>query len=158
MSDDGFKVEGAEQFLQLSKALKAAGALDLRKELHRELRKAGKPLVKETRDVARRTLPQRGGLARLIAKAPQRVQVRTGLDTAGIRLVAGKRRGAAETSNNLGLVAHPVFGRRENWEDTRVRKGWFTDTLNDKGPATARPLVEAAMESIAQQVITKAKG
>ena len=159
MSDDAFGVTGADEFLRLSKALKAAGALDLRRELHREIAKAARPLIPEVREVARKTLPQRGGLALLIGKkTPIRAQVRTGLDTAGVRLVAGKRRSAAQTANDDGLVRHPVFGNRKVWAPTRTRKGWFHATLNARGPEAAREGARAAMESIAQKVLTQAKG
>jgi len=159
VSDEAFKVRGAEDFLRLSKALKGAGALDLRKELHREMSKAARPLIPQARAAARLQLPQRGGLAARIAKkTPIRAQVRTGVDTAGVRITAGKRRSAAWTADQLGYVWHPVYGNRKAWARTCTREGWFSSTLDANSAKAIRPAIEAAMGTIAAKVITNAKG
>lgn len=126
MSD--ITVRGAEEFLALSKRMKAAGQGELRKELNKALKAAVKPLTPKTRAAASR-LPQRGGLAALVAKEPQTVQVRTGAATAGVRLVVGKRRGVARQADE-GTIRHPVFGRKP-FVAQRVRPGWFTETAED---------------------------
>lgn len=148
MSDD-FTVTGADDFYRLSKALKAAGRGDLRKELNKALRNATKPLIRKTRQAALDKLPQRGGLARSIAKAPQRVQVRTGQQTAGVRIVG---KGA---SLDRGRFRHPVFGNREVFVEQTVEPGWFSETLAAGAPEV-RPEIEQALESIAQQIVREA--
>ena len=66
---DSFQVKGAEKFLRLSKSLKIAGDLEMRRELNRALREVTKPLIAETRAAAEERLPKRGGLNRSVAKA-----------------------------------------------------------------------------------------
>ena len=150
-----FSVSGAEHFYALSKALKAAGRSDLRKELNAELRKVGRPLIAKTRAAALDKLPSRGGFAAQVAKEPQRVQVRTGQDTAGMRIVVGKRRGGAQAANR-GTIRHPVFGRSQ-FVDQQVEPGWFDQTLEKEAPPVAREAVEHALESIAEKVVREAK-
>ena len=157
MADD-FRVEGAEKFLAASKALKAAGKTEMRKELNKSLRDAIKPLIPKTRAAARANLPTAGGLANLVAKAPQRVQVRTGQKTAGARLVVGKRRGNAARAANRGEIRHPVFAdgskSRDQWTwvTQKVDAGWFDETLGREA-SSVRPAVEEALENMAQRIV-----
>jgi hypothetical protein len=146
-----FEVTGAEDFYRLSKALKAAGRTDLRKELNKSLRAAAKPLIPQTRAAARQMLPKRGGLADAVARVPQRVQVRTGQATAGVRIVVGKNRSAARASNR-GLIRHPVFGNRQAWVEQKVPSGWFDDTLRRSGREVL-PALEQAMQDVAEKVV-----
>lgn len=144
----GIEVRGAEGFLKLSRSLKLAGELDLRRELNKALRRAAKPLIVDTRAAARSRLPKRGGLAEVVARAPQRVQIRTGATTAGVRIVAsGPVKGA-----DSGRVRHPVFGHRDRFVEQSVPGGWFHETLTDNAP-TIRAELEIAMETIAQTVV-----
>lgn len=155
MAED-FEIRGAEQFLKLSKALKHAGRTELRKELTAGMRRAGKPLIAASRKEALRRLPQKGGLAQQVAKEPQRVQVRTGARTAGVRIVVGKKRGGARSANR-GVVRHPVFGNREVWVNQRVPKGWFDDAMKAGAPTVRREL-EKAMRDVAEKVVRDARG
>lgn len=150
-----FKVDGADQFFKLSKALKAAGQTQLRKELNAELRKTGKPLIFKTRQAALNTLPARGGFAAMVAAEPQRVQVRTGAATAGMRIVVGKRRGGAQAANR-GEIRHPVF-KTGKFVNQSVEPGWFDDTLEQEAPPVARAAIEQALQSIADKVVKGAK-
>jgi hypothetical protein len=157
-----FEVRGAEQFYRLSKALKAAGRTDLRKELTSELRKAGRPLIARTRAAARSTLPKSGGLAEQVAREPQRIQVRTGERTAGVRVVVGRRRGGAQSANR-GSVRHPVFARSDRtrdqwtWVTQRVTPGWFDRTLERDAPTIARPAIQSAMQKVIDKIIEGAR-
>lgn len=155
MADD-FTVKGADQFVALSKALKHAGRTELRKELNKGMKQAAKPLVAKSRAEALARLPQKGGLAKQVAREPQRVQTRTGARTGGVRVVVGKKRGGAQMANR-GFIRHPVFGNRENWVTQEVRPGWFDDTMKASAPDIRRELM-AAMEAIAQQVVREAGG
>lgn len=153
MADD-FQVRGAEDFLRLSKALKAAGRTGLRKELNTELRRAVRPLLPIAKAAAREQLPRAGGLADAVAREPMRVQVRTGATTAGVRIVVGRRRGGARAANR-GVIKHPVFGNRDRWVTQRVpaAAGWFDETLEREAPRVARPAVETAMKTVVQRVV-----
>lgn len=149
MADD-FEVYGADQFLRLSKALKHAGHGQLRKDLTKGLRDAAKPLVAKTRAEALRRLPQEGGLAKQVAKEPQRVQIRTGSGTAGVRVVVGQRRGGARGANQ-GMVRHPVFGDQERWVDQKVPPGWFDDPIRAHAPQIRRDL-QRVLEDMADRI------
>ena len=146
MSSD-FKVVGAEKFLRLSKSLKAAGELGMRRELNAALRLVTKPLIAETRAAARERLPKHGGLNESVAKAQQRIQVRTGAKTAGVRIVvSGAVKGA-----DAGTIRHPVFGHRNRFVSQQVPGGWFDKTLEDSAPEV-RGEIEAVLERVARQI------
>lgn len=153
MSRD-FEVTGADEFYAFSKALKAAGRADLRKELNKALRDASKPLIRQVKAAARAELPKRGGLAETVARSPIRAQVRTGATTAGVRITA---RGQGLRGTNRGVVRHPVFGNREIFVEQEVNGGWFDDTLRAGAP-TVRPHLEAAIEAVAEKVVRETKG
>jgi hypothetical protein len=151
-------VRGGDDFYRLSKALKAAGLTELRKELNKELRKAAKPLIPVTRAVARRVVPEAGGLAAAVVKARQRVQVRTGAQTAGVRITVSSNRSAARSLNDTGTVRHPVHGS-DRWVTQQVpgAKGWFDETLNREAPDVAVPAIEAAIEAVAERIVREAR-
>ncbi len=149
MSDD-FKVEGADKFFALSKRMKAAGQGDLRKELNKALRQVAAPLKTATQAAARSKLPSRGGLAALVAKEPQRVQVRTGTGTAGVRIVVGKKGGGARAADQ-GVIRHPVFGRPV-FVSQNVEPGWFSQTVQDEAPAI-RDEVARVLEDFTRKVV-----
>ncbi len=155
MADD-FQVDGAEDFLRLSKALKRAGRTEMRKHLNAQMKKAAKPLIAKSKAEALKTLPQRGGLARQIAREPQRIQVRTGTNTAGVRIVVGRRAGGAR-STNRGFVRHPVFGNRDHWVTQKVPSGWFDDTMR-AGAKPIRREVIRAIDDVANQIVRDAGG
>src|SRR5438874_2724411 len=102
-------MRGAENFLKLSKALKAAGQTELRKELNKTMRDAAKPLIPKVQQAARDKLPKKNGLNERMARKSYRVQVRTGAQAAGVRIVGTK---LDPRINNEGRIFHPVFGRK----------------------------------------------
>lgn len=150
MADDG-----AADFLRLSKALKEAGRKDLRNELHKGLRTAAKPLIKKTRAATSR-LPQKGGLAAKVKKTPQRIQVRTGVNTAGVRVVVPKKAGSGAQAANRGVIRHPVFGDRETWVDQPVPPGWFDEPIEASAPEI-RPELEKAVQHVLDQIVHDAR-
>lgn len=145
-----FEIRGADEFRKLSKALKDAGRTELRKELHKGVRRAARPLIPLTRAAARRRLPKRGGLAEQVAREPQRIAARTGLQTAGVAVIVGKKRGAARSANE-GVIRHPVHGQ-DVWVEQRVPGGWFDDTIRAAAPAIRRS-IERAMEDVADEIV-----
>lgn len=152
MSD--FDIDDAGGFLRLSKALKEAGRGDLRKELNKRLKAAVKPVIAETRARARQTLPQGGGYAALVARAPQRVQVRTGQETAGVRVVVVRDKSSAARANR-GVIRHPVFGH-DVWVDQPVTPGWF-DVPAEAAAPEVRKAVQAAMQSVVDDIVRGAR-
>lgn len=128
----GVAVQGANDFLALSKRLKQVGEGEMRKELHKAMRDAAKPLIPKVRQAAMKDLPSAGGLNRRIAKKPLRAQQRTGARTAGVRIVGTK----VDPRINEGRVWHPVFGDRKPGaiQPVPAAKGYFTDTLAEAGP------------------------
>jgi hypothetical protein len=154
MSD--FEVRGAGEFFKLSKALKAAGRTELRKDLHKGLKDGAKPLIPKAKAAARAQLPQRGGLAAQVAKEPMRVQVRTGR-TPGVRVVVGKKGGGAQAANR-GVLRHPVFDRPGSFVNQPVpeARDWFDGTMRRHAPGV-RPDLDAALERVAQRVVDQAR-
>jgi hypothetical protein len=140
---------GGDAFLRLSKRMKAAGQTELRKELHRAMRNAAKPLIPQVREAARGSLPKRGGLNERIARKPYRAQVRTGAKTAGVRIAGSK----VDPRINQGRVWHPVFGRRLPIPPQQVpaARGYFDDTLRGSGPAVRNEL-RRTLVSFAEQI------
>jgi len=148
------EIRGVEDMLRLSKALKNAGRLDTRRELHKGIQKAARPLIPAARAAALTTLPQRGGLAGKVARAPMRVQVRTGRDP-GVRIVVGKDRSGARAANH-GLIRHPVFGHRDRWVDQRVPADWFDGAMRRNAPAV-RPEIARAMDRVVDKIVRGAR-
>lgn len=135
---DDFRVEGSDRLLALARAMRAAGQGDLLKEMLKELKVAPKRVTAESRRNTDR-LPSSGGLAKRVAKAPQRVTARAGGTSATVRLtVPGKKSGAAAA--NAGKVRHPVFGRR-TFVSQDVPKGWFDDAVESETPGIRDDLV-----------------
>ncbi len=128
---------GAEEFLRLSKELKETAPAH-RRELHAQLRRATRPLIRETRREAIRQLPRRGGLNRRYAKNKQVVKVLTGALTAGVRIVMPR---ADSRSIEQGRIRHPVFGRRDRkWVGQQVSGTWWDETLEAGAPTVRRHL------------------
>lgn len=154
-------IEGAERFKRLSRDLKAAGRGDLKKRLRREIRDAGKPVV---RDVARAALASgftstRGGTARpdtstnlrsRVAKATQ-----LSVTQRGIRIKVNERKlgpyGASMpryldgTLRNYRRLRHPVFGNRDVWV-AQSGTGFFFETIN-RHSADFRRAIFGAMDA-----------
>lgn len=145
-------IKGAEDLLRLSKALKAAGQSELRKELHKTMRDAAKPIIPEIREAARKQLPSTGGLNERIARKPYRAQVRTGVKTAGVRITGTK----VDSRINQGRVAHPVFGRPGSTVVQQVPSadGYFDDTIRERGPEI-RDELRAAFQDFLNRLARK---
>jgi hypothetical protein len=141
--------DGAEQLAALAKRLREAGENELRKELLRALREINKPIIADIRANARRTLPQRGGLAEVVAKSKIATRTRASGPRAGIQIRGtGKVRISAI---NKGKVRHPVFGNKKNWAEQKVKPGWFDEPIEANLPKVRESLVEA-MDNIAQKI------
>jgi hypothetical protein len=158
----GGLVEGTNDFYKVSKALKYAGRDQLRKELHKAVRTAAKPLIPKVRAAAKESLPKKNQLNDRIAKKPFRAQTRTGERTAGVRIVGTK----VDPRINQGRVWHPVFGRKGKPDDKKKKnsvvqqvpaaKGYFTDTLQNSAPEI-RDDVRKALEDFTDRIVREAR-
>ncbi len=163
MPPNQLSARGADDFYRLSKALKAAGETGLRKDLHKAVRDAAKPLIPKVREAARRELPTRGGLNERLARKPYRAQARTGIKTAGVRITGSK---VDPRINDAGRIGHPVFGRKgkaknggKNFvvQNFPEAKGYFDETLTREGPAV-REAVVRTLADFTDRIVNQAKG
>jgi hypothetical protein len=144
------QVRGARDFYAASKSLKAAGHGAVLKEFQKATRDAAKPLIPKIRESARSRGPKRGGLNERLAKNPYRVQTRTGVRTAGVRIVGTK---VDPRINNLGRIQHPVFGRKPVVvQYDPDLKGYFDKPLAESGPQIQRQ-VESAMNDFIRKIV-----
>ena len=139
-------IQGAEKFLTLSKALKAAGQTGLRKELHNGIQQAAKPVIKEVRAAALSSLPSGGGLNAHVAKTRARIRVKTGRDP-GVDVAWGRR----QPGYMDGAVRHPVF-KTGRWVTQQVDGDWFDGTVEKAAPVV-RPEIDKAIESICDKIV-----
>lgn len=144
------RITGADQLGDLGKRLRSAGedGKGLRKELYRGINRATKPAKADAKAAAARELPQRGGLARLVASSRFSTRTRTGGRNVGVSIVA---KGTAVRTTDRGFLRHPVFGNREVWVTQRVDPGWFTETLQKSAPKVRREVLDA-MRDVAEQI------
>lgn len=143
------EIQGVDQLVHLSKALKAAGDKELQRELSKGISQAMKPLTAAVRQSALRTLPSRGGLAQKVAKSQMRVNRRAGSKIAHVRLVAKSSYHLGQL--NRGINHHPVFGDRDAWVTQRVTPGWWTKPTEAAGPNVRREVI-AAMDRVARKI------
>lgn len=138
---------GADDFLALSKRLKAAGNKGMRNELNKQIRKAAKPAVKAVRQAAIAGLPAAGGLGSFVAKKRASVVTRTGSDP-GVKVRINKQDPRLDTQ---GRLVHPVFGRRPSVVQ-QVRPGVMSEGFQRAAPEIRKDVLEA-LESVKRQVI-----
>lgn len=160
MSD--VKVTGADDFLRLSKALKAAGRGELRKELNRGIKTAAKPLGEKAQDALEAAVP--ASLARRAGKTKHTVAVKTGRDPGVTIGVPYGKRGTgigasnAQLLNRAGQIRHPLYGNRDAWFSTNVpeAQGWFDEAMRRNAP-DVQAEVEKAMQAIIDKIVRDAK-
>lgn len=146
-----FEVRGADDFLRASKALKAAGQTEMRKQFHKDMKAATKPLIRKAKAAAKSQLPS--GLAKVVGAAPITAKVKTGRDP-GVTVGVGKKGGGAAATNR-GTVRHPVFGRQNSWVEQPVprAKDWFDGTMRAGTPEVRREMeqtVGRVLDNIAE--------
>lgn len=142
-------VSGSRDLARLGARLKAAGERDLRLQLLRRLRAAGKELIPPIERSAREVLPKTGGLAERVAS--QKLAVRTSFAASGarVRLID---QGMQELSDiDKGRVRHPVYGNRSVWKQQEVEPGFFTKPVEEGAPVV-RENIRQAMEDISRQI------
>ncbi len=135
---------GAGAFSALAADLRKAGAVGLRRELHKALQRQARPVIRAVRESAASRLPRSGGLAGRVAKASITVRGSTARNPS-IRIIAKERAGASIDVQALdeGRVRHPLFGNRKHWYAQPVRPGWFTEPLTGHAEAFRAGLGDA---------------
>lgn len=142
-----FRITGAEDLEKLARRLKDAGNTELRKELLRGIREAGKDTIPKVRDAARAKLPRRGGFAESVARAPIGVRTRASGKSAGVRIARGKGGGNLKA----GRLRHPVYGQRKVWREQKVDGDWFDDAIVGDAPQIRRKVLDV-MDDIARKI------
>ena len=134
------RIQGAEKLGDVAKQLRQVGDKELKKETYRGLRSAAKPLIADTREFARRVLPEEGHLNERVARSRFRVRVRTGRDP-GVSITAT---GLDKRLDTQGRLRHPTFGRRgrDDWKEQKVNPGWFHIPMRRGTPKVQRELVK----------------
>jgi len=141
-----FKITGADDLEKLARRLKEEGRDDLRKELLRGIRDAGKDTIPKVREEMLRSLPRRGGFAAEAAKAPIGVRTRATGKNAGVRIA--RTRG---DWLNRGRLRHPLYGNRGHWYQQAVPSGWFERAIEGDAPQI-RAAVIKVMNDIAAKI------
>lgn len=139
---------GADDLQRVGKALKDAGAKDLRNELLRRLRDEGKASIVDVRAAARRELPKRGGLADLIGGSKFATRTKVSGTKVGARVEGTSGKHKLEFLDQ-GTVKHPVYGRGK-WVTQTIRTGWFSETLEGHAPRIRRGMQETLADVAAR--------
>ena len=116
------RIEGAEKLAAVARQLRQTGDKELRKQMYRGLRSAAKPMIADTREHARRTLPKEGGLNERVARSKFRVSVRAAGRDPAVRITAT---GLDKRLDTQGRIRHPVYGNRDVWVEQKVPAHWF---------------------------------
>ncbi len=160
------KVQGAQDFRALSRALKDAGAKDLTRELSRAISAAARPVRDEARASARAHLPRAGGLAEYVAGASFRTQRKTSARNPSITISLSRRQAQGPGKINLygmdrGKFRHPVHARstetRDQWKwvTQQVDPGWWSEVVA-KLADRSRNQIDASMRIIARKLDRRA--
>jgi hypothetical protein len=143
------KIEGTEQLERVSAQLLAAGNVELRKQMLKNIRVSVAPVKPLIRQEALRTLPRSGGANEWVASSTISVGATVSPKTATVAVRASQTRSAVKakkarakaagktyrgaSTHNLkaidaGNLRHPTFGRRNlnAWFDEAVKPGFFT--------------------------------
>ena len=117
-------IRGTEDLEKLARALKHVGSGPLRRELLRTIQRATRPFPQAVKGRARSTLPQRGGLAALVAGSRVTTRSRIQGRTVGVSVTASS--GVNVEAIDHGRLHHPLFGDKGHWYTQTVQPGWFT--------------------------------
>lgn len=143
------EVQGGEQLAALAKRFKSAPK-ELRSGFTKAITKAVVPLKKAAKQSARDRLPGRGGLGKRVAKTTLRHKRQNAGSGAGIRIEANTNAVKDPLRLDRGRAKHPTYGHKP-WVFQDVRKGWFTDPMQEGAP-TVRKELTTVMDDIARQI------
>ena len=151
---------GADQLEDLGRALKHADK-QLKKDMLRAFREAGKPVVKDIKARAGDSLPASGGFASRVARSTIGVRTRLSGKSTGIRIQASGKKGATTATikglDESGEWRHPVWGNRSVWvsQSAAGAIGWFSEPIEDNEGRLRSELLDAmdrTAEAIARSV------
>lgn len=150
------RVEGADKFGNLAKALRKFGDKELRTELYRGINRAVKPLTDDVKKSTGKYLPRRYAFelaASLKVKARRRAGQNPAVYLVGrAKTKQGKERDLA--SLNRGRLRHPLYGNRRYWYDQDVSPNWWDDPLLD-GIDEVRKEIVKTIDDVAVQLAKK---
>lgn len=150
------RIEGADKFVAVAKALKKVGDRELKHELGSAIKQAVAPMTDEVRDHVAQYLPS--GYAPTIARdLKTRQSWRTGGSVVGLTLV-GHAKGATRRRHvqviNKGNLRHKVYGNPEVWVNQSVKPGFWDEPL---AKAKDKPIreIRKALDRIARKLARK---
>jgi hypothetical protein len=138
-------ITGTADFERAARALRQHGSKGQRGQFAKAINSATKPLRAAAKVSAATTLPQRGGLARQVARSRLTTRRRASGAGAGVRIQA---RGIDQLALiDRGLVVHPTFGRRPRVAQP-VAPGWFSRPMQAGAPVVRQELVKVMRETV----------
>jgi hypothetical protein len=140
---------GTEKLIRLGAAIRQAGDKDLKRELTKAMRRAGRPLLRSARQGALQILPYHGGLNERVAASRFSSTVSTIGSGAGLRISAVGRYQLSGLDD--GIDRHPVFGNRANWVTQAIVPGWFSKPLTLDAPKQ-KVEVDKAVDDVAAKL------
>lgn len=141
---------GPDELRDLGRALKALGDKQVRKDTIDSLKRVTAPLTDVVQAEARTVLPQRGGLADVVAQTKVTTKIRLSGRQAGIKLV-GRGRVSVDRIDR-GDLRHPLFGNRSYWFNQSVRPGWWSRPILEQADRVGRDLEQAIGDGIRRAV------
>jgi hypothetical protein len=147
--------ELASSLSAVAAQLRQAADGGLVRELSRAIGDAVAPAMQDVRDGLPAYLPNRYA-AVLGDDLKLRRSTSTAGDEARVTILASpagtKKRKLSQLDS--GILAHPVFGDREDWREQEVTPGFFTRPLEAAGP-DVREAIEAALDDVAEKATGK---
>jgi hypothetical protein len=155
-------VVGADKLLDLARDLREAGRTDLRRELIKAIKTAGRFAVQEAKAEVK-ALPTHGGKHRGLRAAAARtvkMRVRTRAQDAGVVITGGNPGtvdGRLAIYMDRGKWRHPYFADAEQdrsewtWVQQTIRPGWFRQSMHRTGER-AQHEIEGAMDAVADKI------
>jgi hypothetical protein len=148
---------GPQSLAVLAATLRQYAARDLRLELLRGTKRAGKPVIEAARRNATDRLPRGGGLNTETAAEKITTRVRLGVRTAGVQIRTADR---LLNQTNAGYVRHPTFGRRGKgqWKvtETPLAAGWWDDAISETTPQAIAEMY-AVMRETAEAIMLRVR-
>lgn len=145
------KVVGASELRRVARNIKEVGDKDLKRELHRGLNRAVKPLKLAVKAEALHRMPS--GYAPVLTGS---LKVGSSIRAAGAIKIRASAKGKRDNRDlraldERGSLKHPLYGNRNRWYTTRIRPGFFTDPLV-KGAHQVRAEVVQVINRVARKM------
>lgn len=143
-----FEVQGAAQLRETALRLRAAGQIELKNAMYRNIRAATIPAKEAVKRSELARLPKRGGLNTYVASSKLSTRTLIGPKTAGVVLRQTKPPKHDLRAMNRGQLRHPLFGNRDHWYSQQIPSGWFERPLIALAPVV-RAGCQVAMDETA---------